>query len=318
MTTLPTPLNGPPLKSSHQFIGILMVLLLAIVLISCATVDKLAVAPPQIPGAIFVGSESCDSCHDDQAKAFNNSVHSKFDSKGGKAVNCETCHGPASIHVNNPEKGNILNPATIHGEAASSSCASCHSNDKIQTHWKGSVHSKNEGGCASCHQIHGGKERLLKGKSESDTCFKCHSDVRADMLKRSKHPVHNSSESNQEGKMSCSSCHNPHGAKGQKLMDAHSINDKCYECHTEKKAPMLWEHSPVKEDCLTCHSAHGSTNDKMLVTKVPRLCQECHMQGRHQSGTLAENSTFLLNRGCLNCHAMVHGSNSPSGAVLQR
>jgi predicted HNH restriction endonuclease len=29
-------------------------------------------------------------------------------------------------------------------------------------------------------------------------------------------------------------------------------------------------------------------------------------------------STQAAARGCMNCHAMVHGSNSPAGALLQR
>lgn len=118
--------------------------------------------------------------------------------------------------------------------------------------------------------------------------------------------------------MACSACHNPHGAPSKALINARSINDKCYECHAEKRAPVLWEHSPVKEDCTVCHTAHGSSIDKLLTTRVPRLCQECHMQGRHQSATLATNSIFAFNRACLNCHPQVHGSNNPSGAVLQR
>ena len=91
--------------------------------------------------------------------------------------------------------------------------------------------------------------------------------------------------------MSCSSCHNPHGGRSRALIDATSINDKCYQCHFEKKAPVLWEHSPVKEDCLVCHTPHGSSNDKLLVSRIPRLCQDCHMQGRHQSGALCSSIT---------------------------
>jgi len=266
----------------------------------------------------YVGSGKCKDCHGELAKAFTTGVHAKAGAYGFKDAGCETCHGPASGHVESGDKTGILNPAKADPEEVSAKCLECHSKDKKQMFWHGSIHENQKLGCVTCHRIHGGNDKLLAKKLESDLCISCHSEVRADMFKRSKHPMRDSSSPTTEGKMTCSSCHNAHGARTEKLIEAKSFNDKCYECHTEKKAPLLWEHSPVKEDCLTCHSPHGSSNDKMLVTKVPRLCQQCHMQGRHQTGTLGANSTYAFNRGCLNCHSQVHGSNNPSGAILQR
>lgn len=266
----------------------------------------------------YVGSEKCGECHGDLVKAFSGSIHAKSGYYGFKDAGCESCHGPASGHVESGDSAAILNPGKVSGEAASARCLECHSKDKKQMFWHGSIHESQGVNCVACHKVHGGNAKLLAKKTENDLCFTCHFDVRADMLKRSKHPMRDSSSPTGEGKMSCSSCHNVHGARAEKLIDAKSFNDKCYECHMEKKAPVVWEHSPVKEDCLTCHSAHGSSNDKMLVTKEPRLCQQCHMQGRHQSGALGTNSIYTFNRSCLNCHPMVHGSNNPSGAVLQR
>ena len=118
--------------------------------------------------------------------------------------------------------------------------------------------------------------------------------------------------------MSCSSCHNPHGSQSEKLISANTINEKCYECHAEFQAPVLWEHSPVKENCLNCHNPHGSNYPNLLVTQRTRLCQECHEAGRHQS-LAGQNISFLvLNRSCSNCHAQVHGSNHPAGLKLKR
>lgn len=262
------------------------------------------------------GGEKCKDCHVELVKSFATNIHGKAGAYGYKEAGCESCHGSTDSHVASGDKTAVFNPGKVDSEAASASCLKCHSKDKGQMFWHGSIH---EGlTCVACHKVHAGNDKLLAKKNESDLCFTCHADVRADMFKRSKHPMRDSSSPTTEGKMTCSSCHNAHGAKGEKLINAKSFNDKCYECHFEKKAPLLWEHSPVKEDCLTCHSSHGSSNDKMLVTKVPRLCQECHMQGRHQTGTLGTNSLFAFNRGCLNCHGLIHGSNNPSGAVLQR
>ncbi len=264
------------------------------------------------------GSEKCKECHTELAKAFFTNIHAKAGAYGFTDTGCESCHGSAGGHLAAGDKSAITNPGKIDGEAASAICLKCHSKDKKQMFWHGSVHESQKLSCVACHKVHGGHDKLLAKKTESELCFSCHTDVRADMFKRSKHPMRDSSSPTTEGKMTCSSCHNAHGAMGEKLIDAKSFNDKCYECHTEKKAPLLWEHSPVKEDCLTCHNSHGSSNDKMLVNKVPRLCQQCHMQGRHQSGALGVNSSYAVNRACLNCHSMVHGSNNPSGPVLQR
>ena len=268
-----------------------------------------------------VGAETCVACHSDQAASFNNSLHARKMILGKNITadkTCEACHGAGSLHASSGDKTKIFNPGKDGGEKASKTCLACHSSDKNRMFWAGSAHEGKGNSCVSCHKVHGGNDLLLAKKTESDLCFTCHQDVKADMAKRSKHPLRDAAAKNGEGKMNCSSCHNAHGSRGEKLIAAKSINDKCYECHTEKQSPMLWEHAPVKEDCLTCHSAHGSSNNKLLTVKVPRLCQSCHMQGRHQTGTLASNSLYADGRSCLNCHAMVHGSNHPSGTVLQR
>lgn len=260
---------------------------------------------------------ACATCHEDRVKAFAGTTHGNVAYRG-EAGGCEACHGDASQHAQTGDATLVVNPAKVEPEKASETCLECHSRDKGRMFWQGSVHESQGNGCTSCHQVHPNRDKLLAKADEKEVCLSCHFDVRADLLKRSKHPLRDSSTPSMQGKMACSSCHNPHGGRSEALIDAKSINDKCYECHFEKKAPLLWEHTPVKEDCLICHKAHGSNNDKLLVTKVPRLCQECHIQGRHQSGTFATNSVFAFNRGCLNCHTQVHGSNSPSGAILQR
>ena len=82
-----------------------------------------------------------------------------------------------------------------------------------------------------------------------------------------------------EGKMSCSSCHNPHGSISnvKALKVGSSVNESCTSCHAEMRGPMLWEHAPVRENCTTCHDPHGSSNDRMLDVRMPMLCQRCHV-----------------------------------------
>ena len=80
-----------------------------------------------------------------------------------------------------------------------------------------------------------------------------------------------------EGKMSCSTCHNPHGSISnvKALKVGSSVGELCISCHTEMRGPVLWEHAPVRENCTTCHDPHGSSNDRMLAVRhadaVPAL-----------------------------------------------
>jgi DmsE family decaheme c-type cytochrome len=129
-----------------------------------------------------------------------------------------------------------------------------------------------------------------------------------------------------EGKMSCSDCHNPHGTTTRPLLKADSVNQLCYGCHQEKRGPFLWEHAPVRQNCLNCHEAHGSNNDTLLTVARPFLCQQCHSQILHPNDLLtranlprgAVPDPRAMNRGCVNCHAQVHGSNHPSGVRMHR
>jgi DmsE family decaheme c-type cytochrome len=139
--------------------------------------------------------------------------------------------------------------------------------------------------------------------------------LRKAQFQRSTHLFRNE---NRDVRVSCSDCHSPHGSFGERLSREISINDTCLKCHGEKRGPFLWEHAPAKESCLNCHNAHGSNHAALVKVKAPMLCQQCHIQGRHQTVAARPNAAWVLNRSCLNCHAQVHGSNHPSGINLQR
>ncbi len=261
-------------------------------------------------------AQGCADCHEAVVKRFAANPHAR--AARSLEASCEACHTGATAHAQTGDPAQVRSFKRLGHEQTGEACLHCHGGDKAQALWKGSAHDVQEVSCTACHAVHGGNDRLLAKTDQGATCFTCHFDVRSDVMRRSKHPLRDATRLTGAAAMTCSSCHNPHGAPSRALINARSVNDKCYECHVEMRAPVLWEHSPVKEDCLVCHKPHGSSNERLLVSRVPRLCQECHMQGRHQSGTLAPSSTFAFNRSCLNCHPQVHGSNNPSGPILQR
>ena len=107
------------------------------------------------------------------------------------------------------------------------------------------------------------------------------------------------------------------------------MNQQCFSCHADKRGPFMFGHPPVEENCLSCHTPHGSSHNKLLNEKVPNLCQDCHVQGRHPTAYYGQNqawirrngqpsaptarrSTRFISRSCLNCHNSIHGSNAPT------
>ena len=271
--------------------------------------------------ATYVGAQVCLGCHVAQAAAFNQTLMGRVFRNPRNAqerANCETCHGPGSLHVKaggGRGVGGIISfrlddtSRTI--EENNAICLTCHERGD-RTYWKGSPHEARDVACANCHQVMqrvSPKFQLAKG-TELETCFQCHKDIRTAALRSAHMPL-------REGKMTCSDCHNPHGSATEKLLKEVSINDVCYKCHAEKRGPFLYEHPPVRENCLNCHNPHGTNNESMLNVARPRLCQQCHTLGSHaQPGN--PWSRFSIANSCQNCHSQIHGSNNPSGVKLMR
>jgi DmsE family decaheme c-type cytochrome len=280
-----------------------------------------AAQPPAVPGATYIGSDQCKGCHEDLAKKMEHSLHGKLLgtklSKGDlQPRGCEACHGPGSKHLEDP-----ANPAfnlrfgkksPLEATDKNAVCLQCHQRGK-RILWQGSPHETRDVACATCHSVHSPKSEKgqLTKETQTDLCGQCHQ-VRDMQFQRSSHmPV-------KEGKMTCTSCHNPHGTPTEKLIPAISINESCTTCHADKRGPFLWEHAPVMENCLNCHQAHGSNNAPLLKVKRPRLCQQCHTLSRHPSTPQTQTARFTINRSCQNCHPNIHGSNHPSGVYFTR
>lgn len=263
----------------------------------------------------FAGSGACRKCHEEQYASLSKTSHGKT-AVSGSPMNqqgCESCHGPGALHAEQKVNGGAgeirdfgkKQPA----EERAAVCLSCHENSKILAFWDSGIHKKNEVACSDCHSIH--KKNIYA--REYAGCTGCHKDKKAEIAKRSHHPI-------TEGKINCSNCHNPHGSTGPSMIKADSVNELCYSCHPEKRGPFVWEHPPVEENCANCHTPHGSTNSKLMTEKVPNLCQSCHDVQRHPGARYSSETAFtgqspsnrFFGRSCMNCHNAIHGSNAPA------
>jgi DmsE family decaheme c-type cytochrome len=295
------------------------------------------------------GEATCLKCHDESPVVdILNTPHAmKGDARTPFANHgCETCHGASPEHVasaakvkegEKPVPAGLLfkGPKAASIEQRNAVCEGCHENGN-RINWHGSQHQRNDIACADCHTVHVKKDPVLVKESQAFKCFTCHAEQRAQSFQHSHHPV-------REGKVVCGDCHNPHGSPGPKLVKEFSVNETCYNCHAEKRGPLLFEHQPVREDCTTCHTPHGSSNNRLLSERLPYLCLGCHsddpnvvaapgtrvssigwfgggasIPGHAPVSTGVINSPYLQYRACMNCHQMIHGSNSPNGAYFLR
>ncbi len=181
---------------------------------SCAT-SRTLMAPPSIPGATFVGTKECATCHEKLVRDFRSADHAKLQAKGANAkdLGCESCHGPGSKHVEaGGGKGTIVNP-----KKSPETCFQCHLDKKGEFSMPYS-HPVLAGkmSCGDCHDPHKGGTNTAR---TNDACAQCHS-TQTGMFAFQHEAV-------REG---CTTCHNPHGSVNQKMLTERNSN-LCLKCH---------------------------------------------------------------------------------------
>jgi DmsE family decaheme c-type cytochrome len=265
----------------------------------------------------FVGSETCQTCHEDIYNDMLKSPHSaveRSERAAWKGRACESCHGPGGKHAGSVSADDIRNPAKITAALVDKTCLACHAGGSQHAGRILSSHVKNEVSCVACHKIHANGPMGLvarKAASVNELCVTCHVNIWAQFQKPNHHKL-------PEGAMSCVDCHNPHGGGRTALTKAFAGNDAgCFQCHGDKRGPFTFEHAVVRfEGCVSCHEPHGSANPRMLNrAQVSQVCLECHTNLPSTSsaalGVVPPAFHDLRSprfQNCTVCHQKVHGS----------
>ena len=265
--------------------------------------------------SLYAGADTCKACHPIQAASYEHGPHWRTETDKHRGVQwrgCEACHGPGKAHVESggdPTK--IIRLNTLTQKQSSERCLACHERRESHQNFMQSPHLANGIGCTTCHSVHSSKAgKSLLVRAQPSLCYECHRNVEPDFSKPEHHRVN-------EGLMTCTDCHNPHGSFVARNLKVNSSQGQvCTTCHVDTAGPFVFEHAPLKEQgCVACHSPHGSTNPHMLSRPTTnQLCLECHSGILRANGIAPAAPTFhnqaAKYQQCVLCHIAIHGSNT--------
>jgi len=196
-----------------------------------------------------------------------------------RAVSCESCHGPGGAHVDHWRRREdgpdpIVNPAKLTVDRSNQVCGQCHAEGLM----------------------------VDPGYRPGDDLFRYFDVAGLEDDKhlypdgRAKELIHNflPNEMTRCGPISCSKCHDPHGAgrPGDTHRDVRD-NRMCTQCHED--VPEHSHHAPGSEgrSCVGCHmpqmvieGGHGRVYDHTISIPsaattdrwgTPNACRNCHM-----------------------------------------
>lgn len=263
------------------------------------TLENLYNWPPHRVLGEIEDVSNCQQCHGSQI--VGEKVGEQFDIQFvSLAVNCESCHGPAKMHVNTMSNivAGILNKNTQLGMASLSGISK---EESLNT-------------CFQCHAV---KTPIMPGYLPGENLESFYSLKMALLGNENPYSLdgriqtfgyqqnHVFSDCFLSGAMTCTSCHNPHSQDYQdinRVALASRFDDKqCTSCHMAKLDDITTHtfHEPASEGsaCISCHMPfrqHPAIGNEIQFARsdhtiaIPRpaydasrgfesACQQCHM-----------------------------------------
>jgi predicted CXXCH cytochrome family protein len=235
-------------------------------------------------------SALCDGCH-----SVNYNIETKTVTEWN--VGCEKCHGPGSLHIEQPSQSNIVNPARLDYVDANDVCIQCHSQGrpltnpiggkyydwpvgfrvgtKLEDYWRLEDHKLGEttfthfaDGTAHKNRMQGNDFVASLMYTRGVKCFSCHdvhgTDNNADLLK--------------PATVLCLECHAPNSPIGPHTatLEQHthhkagSSGSECVACHMPKIEQTI---ADVNVRSHTFRFIPPSETDTL---KIPNACNLCH------------------------------------------
>ncbi len=234
----------------------------------------------------------CMSCHNGYPDFVANSQNKYLSVKNG--IDCERCHGPGSLHVQEKQSGKIIdtskgpdysivNPRRLSTELQNNVCQRCHlqgiavlNDGKTFFDFRPGMHLS-EVMNVFMPEYEGARDKMIMASH-------------VERMKKSECFV-------SSGKMSCITCHNPHVSV--KFTPRAQYLNACQSCHGAAQQVHCSEDIKVRatknDDCVTCHMPHNGSID------IPHVAVTDHyIRKRPMSDTLEKKITAFLGLKCFN------------------
>lgn len=135
------------------------------------------------------GAKRCLYCHsDERMQVIEKTPHGdKSNPKSPFAQHdCESCHGPGSLHATRSRRGKGRPEMNTFGKDAKTPignqnniCLDCHA-ELNKMEWKGSVHAREDVACAHCHKVHNTTEEMEDINKQKQACYSCHEKMKTE------------------------------------------------------------------------------------------------------------------------------------------
>jgi len=249
---------------------------------------------PILEGAEYVNDdELCAQCHGAYAKSFADNVH--------RGDTCESCHGPASRHLETQgrEPGLIFSFKTGDPVARAEACLKCHEENQCAAgvQWRNSKHAHCGVTCVECHHGH---YNVPAGTSPTTEPGQTQQLPGAPIIQTGFRDTANLAMQN-SGQGYVKPTKNLPSLRGTSQNLGAVAPGICYRCHCDKREleQIAGPHQicgPNGFNCTTCHNPHGQIKEESRKD----LCLQCHKG----APTMAwHSSTHNINGvACTDCH----------------
>jgi hypothetical protein len=236
-------------------------------------------------------TRSCASCHEEQAAAWTEGMHSL-----DAAAQCADCHGTHDVRTREA----MSSPDGI--RAMRAACSTCHYEPRIPP----SDPHVDSVSCAGCHEPHGtlpaeddrARTHVL---NQGQTCGACHEE-QADAWREDSHARAVPQVATPGGRVpegtsgteapSCAGCHGSHGIVRRGAAEFRgAMVEACSGCHEHYRESFADSYhgqaatlgSDVVATCSDCHGSHGihpASDPRSSVSEARLLetCRSCHEQ----------------------------------------